>query len=343
MVKFVPCSDDDPRRHLENKRFGRLVVTKCLTDKTKQKGFSRLVWEAKCDCGNIHTVTGYNLILCGTKSCGCYQKECLEKHRLNLLGKRFGKLSVTKFLGIEEKSGCKQTLWECTCDCGNKIQITGSYLNHNKKTSCGCTKKKYKLKRDFTGVKFDDWTVTGRAENRITPNGQSRPCWNCVNSKGETKTVFATYIVEKIKQPSQKKDFTGQQFGKLRVLFEINWDKNPEIEIHNPDGKSKIYTSKEHSRYWWCECECGNRIILPTHDLKKAESCGCDRVWGDYTGRRFGKLTVLSYAGKNKKGDKTWNCQCECGKQKVITSKSLQSGTQSCGCNKRKPHIKIKE
>lgn len=43
------------------------------------------------------------------------------------------------------------------------------------------------------------------------------------------------------------------------------------------------------------------------------------------------------------KGDKTWNCQCECGKQKVITSKSLQSGTQSCGCNKRKPHIRIKE
>ena len=87
MAKFVPCADDDPRRNLENKRFGRLVVTKCLTDKTKQKGYSRLVWEAKCDCGNIHTVTGYNLILCGTKSCGCYQKECLEKHRLNLLGK----------------------------------------------------------------------------------------------------------------------------------------------------------------------------------------------------------------------------------------------------------------
>lgn len=81
MSKFVPCADDDPRRNLENKRFGRLVVTKCLSDKTKQKGYSRLLWETKCDCGNIVTIRGMNLINNGTKSCGCYHKECVNYPR----------------------------------------------------------------------------------------------------------------------------------------------------------------------------------------------------------------------------------------------------------------------
>jgi hypothetical protein len=135
---------------------------------------------------------------------------------------------------------------------------------------------------DLLGVKFDDWTVTSRAENRTTPNGQSRPCWTCTNSKGETKTVFSTYIVQKLKSPTQKKNYTGQHFGKLHVLFEVDWEKTPEIEILNLDETKKIYTRKESGRYWWCECECGNRVILTTHDLKKAESCGCDKVRKPY-------------------------------------------------------------
>lgn len=334
MSKFIPCADDDPRRFLENQRFGKLVITRCLTDRDKTKGYSNLIWEAKCDCGNIHTVTGYNLLVNHTQSCGCHQKECLKNLRLDIIGKRFGKLVVTKFIGIHEKY--KQTVWECKCDCGNTIQVLGSYLNLGKKTSCGCYKKEYKLKKDLTGVKFGDWTVVSRAENKTTPNGQPRIRWNCVNSKGETKTVFATAIMQKLRCPTKKKDLSGQTFGKLKVLFEVDWEKTPTIEIQNPGKKPKIYTRKQPCRYWWCECACGNRIILSTHSLKNTDSCGCDKVQGDYTGRKFGKLTVLSYAGKNKKGEKLWNCQCVCGKQKTITSDSLRSGTQSCGCDKRK-------
>lgn len=332
-------SDNDVRRHLDNKRFGRLLVIRCVSDRTVIKGYSRLKWEVQCDCGNKRIVSGYNLLRKGTRSCGCYRDELLRSRKLDLLGKKFGRLLVTKFLGIKEfSSGCKNTMWECVCDCGNKINVCGSYLNSLKKTSCGCSRKTYKLKRDFTGIVFDDWTVICRAENRVTPNGQSRPCWKCENSKGETKIVFSTYIFDKLKTPSRKKDYCLKRFGKLRVLFEVDWNKTPEIEIHNPDGTSKIYTRKEPSRYWWCECECGNRVILTTHKLKNSLSCGCDCVRGDYVGRRYGKLVVLSYAGHNSNGANTWLCQCDCGKQKVVTSKSLQSGTRSCGCNKRKPH-----
>ncbi|CZY44048.1 hypothetical protein ACLB5K_004550 [Enterobacter hormaechei] len=53
----------------------------------------------------------------------------------------------------------------------------------------------------------------------------------------------------------------------------------------------------------------------------------------DLTGNQFGKLTVLTYANKDKSGVSMWLCSCECGTEKVIRSNALRSGrTQSCGC-----------
>ena len=51
------------------------------------------------------------------------------------------------------------------------------------------------------------------------------------------------------------------------------------------------------------------------------------------TGQKFGRLTVVEYAGINKWRNYKWLCLCECGKKKVIRSGSLRNGdTQSCGC-----------
>jgi len=49
-------------------------------------------------------------------------------------------------------------------------------------------------------------------------------------------------------------------------------------------------------------------------------------------GKRFGRLLVLSFAGKLKRVS-SWNCKCDCGNLKAISSTHLCSGhTQSCGC-----------
>jgi hypothetical protein len=54
----------------------------------------------------------------------------------------------------------------------------------------------------------------------------------------------------------------------------------------------------------------------------------------DITGRRFGKLTVIKISDKrNSSNDILWECQCDCGKYKLIISGSLRHGmTASCGC-----------
>lgn len=69
----------------------------------------------------------------------------------------------------------------------------------------------------------------------------------------------------------------------------------------------------------------------------------------DMIGRKFGRLTVIARAGSRKEKGyscKLWECVCECGKHKIVNTKSLTNGhTQSCGCladeSRKKPKIDI--
>lgn len=61
----------------------------------------------------------------------------------------------------------------------------------------------------------------------------------------------------------------------------------------------------------------------------------------DLTGKKFNRLTVISYAGK-KNGRTVWNCICDCGNKAVIYSKVLINGsTKSCGCYNREKTIEF--
>ena len=74
-------------KDLTNMRFGRLTALKCIGT-TK---YGNLIWECKCDCGNIHTVASAKLIQGKIRSCGCLKKEQnikkLETHGITTGGK----------------------------------------------------------------------------------------------------------------------------------------------------------------------------------------------------------------------------------------------------------------
>lgn len=58
-----------------------------------------------------------------------------------------------------------------------------------------------------------------------------------------------------------------------------------------------------------------------------------NQVRNDLTGQVFGRLTVLSFAFKDKNGNSRWSCRCECGNTKVIWASALRRNlTKSCGC-----------
>lgn len=56
----------------------------------------------------------------------------------------------------------------------------------------------------------------------------------------------------------------------------------------------------------------------------------------DRAGDRYGRLAVLSHAGKDHRNKHLWLCLCDCGNEKVIVADNLSSGkSNSCGCLKR--------
>lgn len=60
----------------------------------------------------------------------------------------------------------------------------------------------------------------------------------------------------------------------------------------------------------------------------------------DITGKIFGRLTILSYAGKAGK-ESIWLSRCKCGVEKVVRYNGLTRGaTTSCGCYRREVHAK---
>lgn len=67
-----------------------------------------------------------------------------EKYKLkDMLGKRFDRLLVVRYVPIYERKNIKSTRahWECLCDCGNRIIIATTSLNKKLTKSCGCLKK----------------------------------------------------------------------------------------------------------------------------------------------------------------------------------------------------------
>lgn len=95
---------------------------------------------------------------------------------------------------------------------------------------------------------------------------------------------------------------------------------------------------KNGKKYYECRCDCGEvkEVYYRSIETGTSQSCGClrselNREKGeDFTGKKFGKLTVLCRdAGRFG----YWICVCECGGRKSIVGHSLREGnTRSCGC-----------
>ena len=111
------------------------------------------------------------------------------------------------------------------------------------------------------------------------------------------------------------RDLTGQTFGKLTVVSFA--------------GRGKSGYAK-----WLCKCECGTEKAVRGTNLTSGltKSCGCIII-KDLSGKKFGKLTVVSLAGRGKRGHAKWLCKCECGNEKTVLGYHLTSGNiKSCGC-----------
>ena len=150
--------------------------------------------------------------------------------------------------------------------------------------------------------------------------------WRCRCSCGgeillDTRALQRGTITDcgcRTKVKSGQRDITGQRFGLLTAQYPL--------QTRDASG----------SMVWHCTCDCGGAADVPLHQLTSGcrKSCGClsHPPRKDYVGRRFSKLLVIGYAGKQN-GQHLWRCRCDCGNETVVRQTNLQSGkTKSCGC-----------
>lgn len=64
----------------------------------------------------------------------------------NLVGERFGRLTVVEFCGMKNSS----SQWRCVCDCGNEKIVDARRLNRGNIKSCGCLQQESRLAHSTT-------------------------------------------------------------------------------------------------------------------------------------------------------------------------------------------------
>ena len=133
-----------------------------------------------------------------------------------------------------------------------------------------------------------------------------------------------------------KRDLIGKRFGRLEVI---------EVE--------KILINNKLEWRFKCICDCQRNNENPKYTYVRRDhlikgdvlSCGClarelssDRETIDITGNRYGNLIVIGRGENTANGSTRWWCQCDCGSDPVLVTKSnlISGGTVSCGCYHRK-------
>lgn len=204
---------------------------------------------------------------------------------------------------------------------------------------------------DLSGNIYGDLTVIKR-------DGDLRygiPLWLCLCLHGEYVYKTRVQLTHKkggdcgcesckkhrtSRPAANRVDRIGYTIGNLVVIERVDYR----------DGETR----------WRLRCMCGNEIVIRDDALKVrvVGDCGCVRKSKkvtcltvrksrkkpiptvhkrktpiDLTGRKFGKLTVKSFFGRNKFGYALWNCVCDCSHEMIASSANLKNGgVLSCGC-----------
>jgi hypothetical protein len=58
--------------------------------------------------------------------------------KYDLINKKFGKLTPIKYLGVIDVGSDRRAAYLCSCECGNKKEVTAKNLKLGKVQSCGC-------------------------------------------------------------------------------------------------------------------------------------------------------------------------------------------------------------
>jgi len=206
-----------PIADLTGRRFGRLVATKFLYREAHNS-----YWQCLCDCGKLSKVTALHLNSGHTKSCGCLSREHkdsigIRTRRLDLEGRKFGRLLVLGFVGTRYE----KALWKCKCECGKIVNILGNHLLRKNTRSCGCIAKELAKRK---GSKNPHW----RHDLSLRERELSKRRTLLPRTKSWRKRVF--------KRDNYTCQLSGQRSGGLCAHHISAWNKSPSLRYRTSNG-----------------------------------------------------------------------------------------------------------
>lgn len=138
-------------------KINKWTVLNIVYDREKPDAF------CKCECGTEKFVNLRTLLVGSSKDCGCGRKQTLRESRTkNIVGQKFGKLTVVELLSESTKANRRQ--YKCKCDCGNEVIVTSTYLMTGQTHSCGCLNSYYNA---YIQKLLDNMKIKYRAEYPI--------------------------------------------------------------------------------------------------------------------------------------------------------------------------------
>ena len=265
-----------------------------------------------------------------------------RKQANDLTGQQFGSFTVlSKGEYYISPSGQKQLRWKCCCNCGNIVNLTTSQLKRGQKCNI-CSSKR----EDLTGRKFGKLSVLYAVDDYVSPKGLRMSKWHCICECGKEKDVLGMSlkngdtkscgfaIANRSKSVRTTKDYTGQCFGDLKVLYKIK-DSKP-VKYH-------------------CQCSCGKEKDVYQKDLTSGRKIHCrckpekkshePRPAPNYIGKQFDQVIIIEemdpHITPNGSKQRIVKCQCSCGNEFTIRLTSIQKDGRCLNCKSKRRRADI--
>lgn len=198
----------------------------------------------------------------------------MARIRRNLIDMRFGKLVAVEYKGVDKY---RNALWECECDCGNKIVVKGTLLTTGKVVSCGQCNNKYnfddpqktEISSSLVGKRFGRLLVleekTEIEKNEETEEEIKKDVVRCRCDCGNEINVSRASLLS-----GNTKSCGCLHKDKLNgSLFNLKVDR-----IGKRYGLLTVLSYDTDKKMWKCQCDCGNITYIKRFN-GNTRSCGC--------------------------------------------------------------------
>jgi len=158
---------------------------------------------------------------------------------IDIAGQKFNKLTVVSHMGTNEY---KKVLWQCICDCGNKIVVPAGALKSGNTKSCGCLKTTSKYLPADCGItdqkERNRQIIRASHQRRAAEAKEAGLCISCCKNR-PSNGLLCEACTERNRVWAKKNPERAHQFHRKWVESNRDWMQaydNKRYKVKRKDG-----------------------------------------------------------------------------------------------------------